>query len=42
MPHDTSAAIHRGFACRCFRCPYHANVMKRFDAVSSTAAVNAG
>ena len=42
MPHDTSAAVHHGQVCRCLRCPYHANVMNRFDAVSRTAHASAG
>jgi hypothetical protein len=37
MPQLASAAIHHGEDCRCFRWPYHANVMKRFDAASSVA-----
>src|SRR5262245_38263138 len=42
MPHETSAAIHQGLACRCLRCPYHANVMKRFEQTSRVAHASAG
>src|SRR5262245_41894929 len=37
MPQLTRAAIHHGLACRCFRCPYHANVMKRLERASNVA-----
>src|SRR4051812_40175045 len=37
MPQLTSAAMTHGLDCRFLRCPYHANVMNRFDAVSINA-----
>src|SRR6187401_2517040 len=37
IPQLTSAATYHGLACRCFRCPYQANVMKRLDAASNVA-----
>src|SRR5689334_8429792 len=42
IPHETSAAIHQGFDCRCFRWPYHAKVMNRFDTVRNAAHTSAG
>src|SRR5918993_990664 len=42
MPQEMSAAAHHGLPEKFLRCPYHANVMKRFDSVRSTAADSAG
>src|SRR4051794_32081114 len=42
MPHEISAAIHHGLPAKFLRCPYQANVMKRFDRVSSAAQASAG
>src|SRR5262249_22117327 len=42
MPHETRAAIHHGFALRCFRCPYHAKVMNRLEAVRRSAVGTSG
>src|SRR6187397_1902227 len=35
MPQLTTAARYQGVVSRCFRCPYQATVMKRFDATSN-------
>jgi hypothetical protein len=42
MPQLTSAATNHGFEWRFLRCPYHANVMNRFDAVSITTVKGTG
>jgi hypothetical protein len=34
-------ATYHGLACRCFRWPYQANVMKRFESASSVAVARA-
>src|SRR5436305_15207339 len=42
MPHEMIAASHHGHVCTCRRCPYHANVMNTFEAISSSTQRTVG